>query len=521
MRGDLPSWCRSAAAAAFALLTAAAPAPAPSPRAVHVSVDAARVTAPLPPIWRFFGADEPNYATMAEGKRLLVELGRLRPGEVYFRAHNLLTSGDGTADFKWGSTNIYTERDGRPVYDWRIVDGIIDSYRAAGIHPYLEIGFMPAALSAAPPGTPYRLPWAPGVDAKGTAGWTYPPRDEARWADLVYQWTRHNVARYGRAEVERWYFQTWNEPNLRFYWSASPDAFYRLHDITVDAIRRALPSARVGGPDLAGAGGTFMQGFLRHVTTGTNHATGKTGTPTDFLSFHAKGQPTVVDGHVRMGIANQLRTADEAFAAFAAVPQLAGKPVVIGENDPEGCAACPGPANAYRTARSTRATPRRAMRGCGSWHSGAGRGWRARSPGPIRSSASRGSPAIASLPPTASIWRCSTYSGCSRNWGRSGSTRAATDRCRSTRCCATGCAGRRMSACSRRGPRRGASRCCCGITMMTTSRVPRRASPSTSRMSRRPRPGGSGGSMRATPMRSAHGRRWARRRGRRRRRSRH
>ena len=134
----------------------------------------------------------------------------------------------------------------------------------------------------------------------------------------------------------------------RFYWSASPEAFYRLHDVTVDAIRRALPTARVGGPDLAGAGGTFMDGFLRHVTTGTNYATGGTGTPTDFLSFHAKGQPAVVDGHVRMGIANQLRTADEAFANFAAVPELAGKPIVIGENDPEGCAACPGPANAYR-----------------------------------------------------------------------------------------------------------------------------------------------------------------------------
>ena len=91
-----------------------------------------------------------------------------------------------------------------------------------------------------------------------------------------------------------------------------------------------------------------MDGFLKHVVTGTNYATGRTGTPTDFLSFHAKGQPVLVDGHVRMGIANQLRTADEAFGKFAAVPALAGKPVVIGENDPEGCAACPGPANAYR-----------------------------------------------------------------------------------------------------------------------------------------------------------------------------
>lgn len=91
-----------------------------------------------------------------------------------------------------------------------------------------------------------------------------------------------------------------------------------------------------------------MDGFMKHVTTGTNYATGEVGTPTDFLSFHAKGQPTMADGHVRMGIANQLKTVDEAFSKIATVPELAHKPIVIGENDPEGCAACPGPQNAYR-----------------------------------------------------------------------------------------------------------------------------------------------------------------------------
>jgi xylan 1,4-beta-xylosidase len=316
---------------------------------VAVSVDATRPVAPLPPIWRFFGADEPNYATEPEGAKLLLELGALRPGQVYFRAHNLLTSGDGKPDFKWGSTNIYSERDGKPVYDWTIIDRIIDTYRARGIHPYLQLGFMPEALTTAPADVPYRRPWKPGTAYKGiTAGWSYPPRDYGKWAELIYQWTRHNIARYGRAEVERWYFEVWNEPNLDFYWSGRPDEFYRMHDYAIDAVRRALPTARVGGPDVAGAGGTFMDGFLAHVTTGTNYATGKTGTPTDFLSFHAKGQPSVVDGHVRMGIAAQLRTADEGFAKIAAVPALAHKPIVIGENDPEGCAACPGPQNAYR-----------------------------------------------------------------------------------------------------------------------------------------------------------------------------
>jgi xylan 1,4-beta-xylosidase len=319
------------------------------PVTVTVTVDASKRVGDLPPIWRFFGADEPNYATQPDGAKLLMELGGLRPGEVYFRAHNLLTTGDGTPDFKWGSTNIYTEKDGKPVYDFNIVDRIIDTYIARGIHPYLEIGFMPEAMTAAPEGTPYRKPWKPGVEYKGiTAGWSYPPRDYAKWAELVYQWTRHCVERYGRAEVERWYFEVWNEPNLDFYWLGTPEDFYRLHDYAIDAVRRALPTARTGGPDVAGAGGALMDGFLKHVTTGKNYATGKVGTPTDFLSFHAKGQPTVEDGHVRMGISNQLKTADEAFAKIAAVPQLAHKPIVIGENDPEGCAACPGPQNAYR-----------------------------------------------------------------------------------------------------------------------------------------------------------------------------
>jgi xylan 1,4-beta-xylosidase len=335
---------------ALALL-ASAPAPAASAGGfpVKMEVDASRTVGPLAPIWRFFGADEPNYATKPEGAKLLLELGALRPGQVYFRAHNLMTTGDGTPDLKWGSTNLYTETNGRAVYDWTIVDAIIDSYRTRGLHPYLEIGFMPQALSSAAPGTPYRVPWRQDAGGKSPQpGWTYPPADDAKWAEAVYQWTRHNVARYGRAEVERWYFQVWNEPNLDFYWAGRPEDFYRLHDYGIDAVRRALPTARVGGPDVAGSGGEFMAGFLAHVSTGRNYATGATGTPTDFLSFHAKGQPAAVDGHVRMGLSAQLRTAEEAFARIAAFPTLADKPVVIGENDPEGCAACRGAALGYR-----------------------------------------------------------------------------------------------------------------------------------------------------------------------------
>jgi xylan 1,4-beta-xylosidase len=156
------------------------------------------------------------------------------------------------------------------------------------------------------------------------------------------------VDRYGRAEVEQWYWETWNEPNGS-YWHGSAADFYRLHDMAVDAVRRALPSARVGGPDVAGSGGAFMEGFLAHVARGRNYATGKIGTPTDFLSFHAKGQPAFVDGHVRLGISAQLAEIDKGFRMIASVPELREKPIVIGESDPDGCAACLGPQLGYRT----------------------------------------------------------------------------------------------------------------------------------------------------------------------------
>jgi xylan 1,4-beta-xylosidase len=116
----------------------------------------------------------------------------------------------------------------------------------------------------------------------------------------------------------------------------------------VHGVRRALPAARVGGPDSAGSGGRWTRSFLEHCLRGTNHATGEIGTPLDFVSFHAKGAPAYVDGHVRMGIANQLRTIDEGFRIVASFPELKETPVVIGESDPEGCAACQGPSFSYR-----------------------------------------------------------------------------------------------------------------------------------------------------------------------------
>jgi xylan 1,4-beta-xylosidase len=320
---------------------------AADPFPVSIRVDAAKSTGELKPIWRFFGADEPNYAYMPHGSKLIGELGELKPKQVYFRAHNLLTSGDGTPALKWGSTGVYREdADGKAIYDWTILDRIFDTYLTRGVRPYAQIGFMPKDLSIKP--EPYQHAWTPRARYEEIyTGWAYPPKDYDKWGELVFQWVRHCLAKYGREEVERWYWEVWNEPNIG-YWRGTPAEFHKLHDYAIAAVRRALPTARVGGADTAGSGGNFSRAFFEHCLRGTNYATGAIGTPLDFVAFHAKGSPTYVDGHVRMGIANQLRTIEDGFRIVASYPELKNKPIVIGESDPEGCAACQGPQLAYR-----------------------------------------------------------------------------------------------------------------------------------------------------------------------------
>ncbi len=87
--------------------------------------------------------------------------------------------------------------------------------------PFVQLGFMPEALSSAPAGVPYRHFWRPGDPYNDIyTGWTYAPRDYRKWEELCYQVTRHFVGKYGRDEVESWWFELWNEPDIG-YWSGS------------------------------------------------------------------------------------------------------------------------------------------------------------------------------------------------------------------------------------------------------------------------------------------------------------
>jgi xylan 1,4-beta-xylosidase len=334
-------------------LTASFAWPQQPPDNVNVEVTLDQTEGLLPPIWTYFGYDEPNYSYAPNGKKLLGELAALSPVPVYIRTHNLLTSGDGSSSLKWGSTGVYTEdASGKPVYSWVILDRIFDTFHAAGVKPLVEVGFMPEALSTHP--EPYRHTFPEGPADSIYTGWAYPPKDYQKWSELVFQLVHHLRERYGEAEVKTWLWEVWNEPDIG-YWKGTPEEFLRLYDFSVDAILRALPEARIGGPDSTGPGSPrsaeFLRLFLDHCAHQKNYVTGKIGSHLDFISVHPKGSPSWQGDHVQMGIARQLTAIEQGFKIVSSFPEYRRTPIVLGESDPEGCAACSArnhPQNAYR-----------------------------------------------------------------------------------------------------------------------------------------------------------------------------
>jgi xylan 1,4-beta-xylosidase len=327
------------------------PPPLPDGKTVSIQVDLNRPVGTYKPIYSWFGFDEANYATMPDGKRLLRELHDLSPVPVYIRSHHLFTSGDGVPGLKWSSTNVYSEdSQGKPIYDFRIVDGIFDQYRAAGVRPMVELGFMPKDLAAELPDRKVEYRSTKSIISGASNN---PPKDYAKWGELVRVFTSHLVERYGRETVRRWYFEVWNEPDID-YWHSTAEDYWKLYDYAVAGVRAALPDAKVGGPATTGPGGQkgakFLEGFLNHIRTGKSAANGQPA-PLDFISFHAKGQPRTAEGHVRMGIASELRDVDKGFEIVNQFPRFRNLPIILSEADPEGCAACSSktnPANNYR-----------------------------------------------------------------------------------------------------------------------------------------------------------------------------
>lgn len=131
---------------------------------------------------------------------------------------------------------VYRLQDGRPIYNWQYIDELFDRMLDRGVRPFVELGFCPKDLTS----LDATLMW--------WQGHTVPPNDLDQWGRLVEAFTRHCVQRYGLDEVRSWYFEVWNEPNLKGFWHGSKSAYFKLYQVSVEAIKAVDSLLRVGGP---------------------------------------------------------------------------------------------------------------------------------------------------------------------------------------------------------------------------------------------------------------------------------
>lgn len=258
-----------------------------------VMVDCRAWLGNLERIWNGIGFDEINLAYFPRGKVLFHTLSQIHEVPYYIRNHNALTSGNGAPSPAWGSGNVFhLLPDGKPYYNWTILNQVYDTYVQAGCCPLIELGFMPRDLSTAS----HQDGWYGDLgqeEYEKDGHWKYPPKDYELWAELVYQFVNHWVERFGQAEVEHWYFELWNEPDIPHYWRGTLAEYCKLYDYSVAGAVRALPTVKIGGPGTTcpavPKGGDFFKQFLAHCVSGKNHVTAEQGTRLDFISFHTKG----------------------------------------------------------------------------------------------------------------------------------------------------------------------------------------------------------------------------------------
>jgi xylan 1,4-beta-xylosidase len=138
----------------------------------------------------------------------------------------------------------------------------------AGFKPMIEVSFMPNDLASTDQTIFY---WKGNVS---------PPKDWGKWSDFITAFVQNLEANFGREEVESWRFEVWNEPNLDGFWvKADQQAYFRLYDTTVKAIRGVNPSLKVGGPATAGA--AWVPEFIAHAEANK--------VPVDFIATHSYG----------------------------------------------------------------------------------------------------------------------------------------------------------------------------------------------------------------------------------------
>lgn len=173
---------------------------------------------------------------------------------------------------------VYSEEAGKPIHNFQYVDLVYDTILEKGMRPFVELGFMPEALSS---GSKCVFWWKANVTT---------PKNYDLWGGLVRDFTAHMQERYGREEVKQWFFEVWNEPNYPAFFSGNMNDYFHLYDVSAQAVKSVCPDYPVGGPATAGNG--WVRELIQHCTTNK--------VPLDFISTHTYGVTSLMDEFGKM-----------------------------------------------------------------------------------------------------------------------------------------------------------------------------------------------------------------------------
>ncbi len=150
--------------------------------------------------------------------------------------------------------------DGSLGYDWRRLDAILSEIEKTRARPFFCLSYMPAALSRNGSGR-------------------QPPKKLEEWENLCRGLVEHLKERFHWSGL---YYEIWNEPDIQAFWQGSQGDYFDLYRATAATIKDIDPTARVGGPAVSNAVGTWLGAFLQFVKS--RHL------PLDFVSWHLYSQ---------------------------------------------------------------------------------------------------------------------------------------------------------------------------------------------------------------------------------------
>ena len=195
-----------------------------------------------------------------------IKLAHDELGIRYLRCHGVLDD-DMLTFQRMGDCRMFSAVPGKnkiKEINFRQVGHVYDNLLACGVKPFVELSFMPSALAK---GKKLGLRYNPNITM---------PKSLEMWSDYIRRFIRFLLDRYGNEEVESWYFEVWNEPDLSCFFAGTQKDYFRLYEATARAIKREDEKLRVGGPSTSAC--KWLPEFLRFCET--NHV------PCDFVSTH-------------------------------------------------------------------------------------------------------------------------------------------------------------------------------------------------------------------------------------------